>query len=68
MRGLKQTFSFIEDQQTFPSSSHEEEGRGYYRGMEARSGGGFRQIGGGFGGFGGGSGGGGGGSGFGYGN
>lgn len=67
MRGLKQTFSFIEDQQTFPSSSHEEEGRGYYRGMEARSGG-FRQIGGGFGGFGGGSGGGGGGSGFGYGN
>ena len=63
MRGLNQTFSFIEDQQTFPSSSHEEEGRGYYRGMEARSGG-FRQIGGGFGG---GSGG-GGGSGFGYGN
>ena len=51
-----QTFSFIEDQQTFPSSSHEEESRGYYRGS-----GSHRQIGGGFGigGFGGGSGGGG---------
>ena len=55
MRGLKQTFSFIEDQQTFPSSSHEEDGRGYYRS------GCYQQIGGGFGigSFGGGSGGGG---------